>query len=100
MPRNNDLLHRLSDFIGLDCIGLGRGYQDQNNPRIGTACIGGSAGPREIGSDRIGNTKTWIGTVLVCWYIREQEIDTCTVHVVSSIVCQLVRDLLSSVKEG
>ena len=49
----------------LDCIGLGRGNQDQNNPWIGSACIGGSAGPREIGSDRIGNSKTWIGTALI-----------------------------------
>ena len=50
----------------LDCIGLGRGKSGSiANPWIGSACIGGSAGPREIGSDRIGNSKTWIGTALL-----------------------------------
>ena len=63
MHRNNDLVHRLSDFIGLYRIGTWKSGSEQ--PWIGSACIGGSAGPREIGSDRIGNSKTWIGTALV-----------------------------------
>ena len=50
----------------LDCIGLGRGKSGSiANLWIGSACIGGSAAPREIGSDRIGNSKTWIGTALI-----------------------------------
>ena len=61
MPRNNDLVHRLSGFIGLYRIGPGE-------IRIGTTR--GSDRPVSVDwqvlgkSDRIGNSKTWIGTAL------------------------------------